>query len=521
MMPSDPPIGPCEPVGQFIVACYPKSDELVVHSEFATLRELGAPIWYSQTGDILGSPNGTTILDDCAVFVVFITEGAIDSQEFVRNVTVAVDRMKRILVIHLVQEDPPEEFRRRIGDAMHIRRCSMDLEQYRESLDRYFYDLKPREATHGHEAGGVDQSIDLPELGTYTPEMRRKWREPTHEPVSQSTDDWSPSIPSYRPESDIWAPELNFEPSMLSADLPASVEDHTFAVPPGDPSECARAHPAKVDGDDVDCSVYAPQFASPGDTFLVMVIAHLMDQKEAASALALEFDETTSRRAARRLSVGVQPGFKIQVELRMPGLEIDQPLDVILWSRQLESATFGVNVPSDFSPGTVIGTVSISVNGLPAGHLKFKLSIDSTSAPGLPSEAHEVTAVAYQRAFLSYSTEDRPRVLQGIQELQAAGISFFQDLDTLRPGAIWEKELIREIDRCDLFLLYWSSSAKASSWVRKEVRYALDRQGDDETAPPEIRPLIIEGPPVPLPWEELAHLHFNDRIIYLMHQTGD
>ena len=37
-----------------------------------------------------------------------------------------------------------------------------------------------------------------------------------------------------------------------------------------------------------------------------------------------------------------------------------------------------------------------------------------------------------------------------------------------------------------------------------------------EFALPEIGPVIIEGPPVPRPWKELADLHFSDRMIYFM-----
>jgi hypothetical protein len=50
----------------------------------------------------------------------------------------------------------------------------------------------------------------------------------------------------------------------------------------------------------------------------------------------------------------------------------------------------------------------------------------------------------------------------------------------------------------------------------EEVRYALGRKGGDEFAPPEVIPVIIEGPPVPNPPDELAHLHFNDYLIYFM-----
>ena len=79
-----------------------------------------------------------------------------------------------------------------------------------------------------------------------------------------------------------------------------------------------------------------------------------------------------------------------------------------------------------------------------------------------------------------------------------------------------EGKLYRHIDRSDLFLLFWSTNAKESKWVLEEARYAIKRKGDNEFAPPEIFPVIIEGPPVPEPPKELAHLHFNDYLIYFM-----
>ena len=49
-----------------------------------------------------------------------------------------------------------------------------------------------------------------------------------------------------------------------------------------------------------------------------------------------------------------------------------------------------------------------------------------------------------------------------------------------------------------------------------EVDYALRRKGASELNPPEIRPVIIEGPPIVPPPPELVHLHFNDRVQYLI-----
>ena len=100
--------------------------------------------------------------------------------------------------------------------------------------------------------------------------------------------------------------------------------------------------------------------------------------------------------------------------------------------------------------------------------------------------------------------------------LARTSISFFQDLLTLDPGERWEKALYRHIDASDVFFLFWSTSAKNSEWVMKEVRYALERKNLDENAPPEIVPIVIEGPPPVPPPPELEHLHFNDTFIYFI-----
>jgi hypothetical protein len=79
--------------------------------------------------------------------------------------------------------------------------------------------------------------------------------------------------------------------------------------------------------------------------------------------------------------------------------------------------------------------------------------------------------------------------------------------------------IFEHIEQCDLFLLFWSKAAKDSEWVRRETQRALDRQVASSGRLPEIRPVILEGPPVELPWPELTHLHFGDQLIYVMHEN--
>jgi hypothetical protein len=88
-------------------------------------------------------------------------------------------------------------------------------------------------------------------------------------------------------------------------------------------------------------------------------------------------------------------------------------------------------------------------------------------------------------------------VLERLQLLPILGVRTFQDVLDLTPGERWERSLYRHIDISDIVLLFWSNAGKRSKWVRKEVRYALDRKHGDEFALPEIGPVIIEGPPVP------------------------
>jgi hypothetical protein len=278
----------------------------------------------------------------------------------------------------------------------------------------------------------------------------------------------------------------------------------------------ADEHPAAPDEDIVDCTVFAPPHAARGEAVFVQVFAHLLDQAEEVQTLAEEFDADTERRAFKTLGAIVRHGDTLDFNLQIPRLTVVDAAQSLIWRGRAESVQFEVEVPKDARLGTNIGTVTISVGSVPIGHVKFKLSIVAQRQhPAEPSEPVGDDVKRYTSAFVSYSSKDRRKVLERVQMLKPVGIRYFQDLLDLDPGDRWEQKLYLNIGQCDLFLLFWSSDAKASPWVRKEVRYALDRKGSDEFAAPEIRPVIIEGPPIPPPWPELAHLHFGDSLVYL------
>lgn len=270
--------------------------------------------------------------------------------------------------------------------------------------------------------------------------------------------------------------------------------------------------------DNVDCSLFAPPSVPRGENFLVQVFAHCPAQAEAARALAKEFDAAAERRGYRSLEAEIAHGTKLTFHLVMPGLEVGDPVQHLVWQGRPHSVQFGAYVPKDQKPGNIIGTVRLSVEDVPAGHIKFNLTIKAKQKGGATQKAAPAgdSARAYRKAFISYAAQDRAEVLKRVQMLSKLRIEFFQDVLDLEPGTRWEMELYRHIDESDLFLLFWSGAAKQSEWVLKEVRYALARKRDDDTSPPEIIPVIIEGPPPAAPPPELAHLHFNDYLVYFM-----
>jgi hypothetical protein len=269
--------------------------------------------------------------------------------------------------------------------------------------------------------------------------------------------------------------------------------------------------------DDIDVTVFSPVHAAPGDALLVQVFAHLPAQAHDARALATEFDEDTNAGGFTSLSLPVSPGAELGFELRAPGLEVDEGGQRLVWRRRAQSVQFGVTVPDSARPGTRIATLIVSRDSVPVGHVKFKLTVEPRLASRAGLAPAGENARAYERTFASYAREDIREVLRRVQVLRHKRLTrlrLFQDILDIDPGERWSQRLYTEIDNCDVVLLFWSTAAHDSEWVRREVQYALARHVT-EYDPPEIIPVIIEVPPC-TPWPELAHQHFDDQIARLI-----
>ena len=286
----------------------------------------------------------------------------------------------------------------------------------------------------------------------------------------------------------------------------------------------------KKEADVVHCTVFAPPQVAPGDKFIVQVFAHLARQAKRLAEQAAKVDATARDHGSQPLKETVERGTLLTFTLEMPGLKVDEAHsrgESLVWRGTPESVQFAVDVPENYAPPKTIRCIARIYSGearAPVGHVMFMLDIAAAATPSTtvadaPSPPRQAVK-RYTHAFISYCSKDRPKILPIYlgkrTEWRKAGITDFFDRKDIGSGDVWNEEIQKNLDKCDLFVLFWSSSAKCSAEVAKEIAYALARKGDDEWNPPTFDPLSIELPvPQPLP-SGLESLNFDDPLLYFL-----
>jgi hypothetical protein len=289
---------------------------------------------------------------------------------------------------------------------------------------------------------------------------------------------------------------------------PSRMKPSTKRAPP-------KAAPEPT-ADVVDASVFGPETVQPGGECLIQVFLHRLEQAATVDARARETDPDAKRRGVKTLAAEIRRGATVQVIFDGRGLTADQAVQSLVWRGDPDTCQFIVSVPAGATDKTYYPRILLLLDSVPVGAVTFALRATAGAQASADVGIRGDQARRYSYAFLSYASPDRGEVLKRAQGLRAARIDFFQDLLSLEPGDRWEKKLYEQIDRCDLFVLFWSSQAKASPWVMKELEYALARQKKPGEALPDIAPVILEGPPPPSPPDTMQDIHFNDSLIYMM-----
>jgi hypothetical protein len=287
--------------------------------------------------------------------------------------------------------------------------------------------------------------------------------------------------------------------------VPAKTVNRRSSISPDALSTLAK--PLGRATQDADVTVFAPSVAPPGDEVLVQVFVHTPDQQMLAQA-AKRIEPAAVSVASNPLELPLRSGDSLKVTLEGGAASAAEPVQSAKWNGRWVCFYFMLQLPPAKAERTLTSKLRVFVNGMPAGIVVFRIKVMPNAPDLLPSVATQ-EARALRRHFLSYASEDRVAVLKAAQTMSALKLEFFQDLLRLSPGERWRQRLFMEIEKCDIFLLFWSRHAQQSEWVIREAEHALRCS---RSAAIEIVPVLLEGPPPPLPPASLSEIHFNDPI---------
>ena len=262
--------------------------------------------------------------------------------------------------------------------------------------------------------------------------------------------------------------------------------------------------------DRVHFTVTSPPIVMAGVRFVVDVWAHLGEQRETVVRLAKEAMPESKLFVRSQGPKEVARGAILTVFINIEGMIVEEPQKDILWVGEIGKADFVVAVPTDILGGPKAGSVSICIEGARQAKINFLIEVGRTTSD---VDHLRTTEERHRRAFASYTEADRPKVLARVQGMQVASpqMDIYMDVLSLRSGQYWAEEVRKEIQRSDVFYLFWSANAAKSRWVRAEWRYALKKRGIGF-----IDPVPLVPPPPPDPPPELASKHFGDKILAYM-----
>jgi hypothetical protein len=264
---------------------------------------------------------------------------------------------------------------------------------------------------------------------------------------------------------------------------------------------------------DVNVTVFAPATAPPRAEVVIQAFVHLPDLESEVHAISFGADPSSIKLASIPLALQLKRNDRIKVSLEASGgAAIEEPILHLRWNGKLALFAFEARLPDSAVEIAIRFKLRVFANGVPAGTIIFNVGV-KPGADTEPAKRIDQQSKRFNRPFLSYASQDRAKVLRAAQLLRALKMEFFQDLLALEPGDRWRERLFLEIDKCDLFLLFWSQNARNSSWVTREAEYALRRS---RTSPIEIVPVLLEGPPAIPPPPSLEEIHFNDALQHVI-----
>ncbi len=276
-----------------------------------------------------------------------------------------------------------------------------------------------------------------------------------------------------------------------------------------EPSEPVRIKPAKINR--VEFSAVAPDEVKPGKSSVIDLLMYTRSQRGIVRRTIKQAKEKSSEAARSSGSVSVRQGSRVTALLFSDDMELTDCEQTLVWNGDALDFRFRVTPPVDYAKKQIDFGCSVLFDGIQITRLYFTIAVNSRKKAAVRFVRRDC-----RKAFVSYSHKDRLRVAEQLRVIQqtAPKLRFWMDNQSMTAGDVWRSAIASAIKGADVFLLFWSVSARDSSEVRKEWEYALRLEQSAKRKRKNgarfISPVPLDSPSVCPPPEELGDLHFGD-----------
>ena len=275
----------------------------------------------------------------------------------------------------------------------------------------------------------------------------------------------------------------------------AGAPEDLFSVPKMDEKE------------DVNFSAFYPKEVTVDKWHTLLVYTYVPSALEAVRKDARKFEnEIGEIHESKPSTTQLARGTEITIVPSCEGVTFNPERITFQWLEDLHRAQFRLRADASLADMAGNAQVTIYVGPLIVGTLKMGMLFNETEASPGVVRSEEVGGRMYHQddIFISYSHRDTKVVNHCKKAYEALGHNVLIDFETLRSGQKWNAELMRMIERANIFQLFWSENSSKSEYCRQEWQYALQLNRDEGF----IRPVFWEEP-IPTPPAELSEFHFD------------
>lgn len=254
----------------------------------------------------------------------------------------------------------------------------------------------------------------------------------------------------------------------------------------------------------------APRTCRACSHFTAVLVAYVAAAKDSATKKLSELGSPGDRTlfdVAPDRQLHWRKGAPVTVRLSGEHLEFTPAERTFEWNGRENLVAFSVCVRDTAPKTSVVLCFHVFLGPIQLAFIPITIAVnEQADSPEVQREDIRLAS----SAFASYASRDAQIVLQKLSAITrwAPGLDIFQDCLDLKANKEFKPQLAIEINRRDVFLLFWSRNAAKSKWVRWEYEHALDVKGTSS-----ILPMPVEDPAiVPLP-SAFSDDHMRDRFL--------